>query len=76
MDEARGHCAFAVLELARDPADADTRRMDKNENESSAQRAQSTRKPWVTPVLENLSVSDQTMGGGITGILENGFYHT
>lgn len=42
----------------------------------SAEETQPVRKPWIAPVVESLDISDGTLGGGITDILENGFYHT
>ena len=34
------------------------------------------KRPWHKPQVTSLSVSSGTLGGGITDILENGFYHT
>lgn len=47
-----------------------------NEADPSVDSAQNNRKPWMAPVVEKLDVGDRTLGGGITDIIENGFYHT
>lgn len=42
---------------------------------TDAVSVRTNRKPWVTPMLETLDASTSTENGGITDIIENGFYH-